>query len=238
MVIDFHKLREKALVDVKEKIKHSVNDDLMIINAISNIEELDKSFNVIVGRLREWFLLMNPELERKVEDNSRFVDIVLKKDYSDTLMGSSLTLRDEEAIMSLALLAQGITKTRDFLIDYLEEKMNVHCKNVLALAGTTIGAKLLREAGSLKRLASLQSGTIQLLGAEKALFRHIKTGAKTPKYGYIVNHPIVIGASIDDKGKSARALADKISVCARLDFFKGDFLGHNYFNDLKNKFVK
>ncbi|MFP4567824.1 MAG: hypothetical protein ACLFN8_02675 [Candidatus Woesearchaeota archaeon] len=236
MTSNFKELREKALSDVKIKIKDSVNKDLMIINAINNMEELDKSFNVIVGRLREWFLLKNPELEHKVEDNQRFVEIIITQDYSKTEMGSDLSLRDNEAIMSLAMLAQGMQKTKEFLADYLDEVMNEHCKNVLALAGSTIGARLLREAGSLKRLASLQSGTIQLLGAEKALFRHIKTKARPPKHGYIVNHPVVMGAR--DKGKAARALADKISMTARLDYFKGEFLGHKYLEDLKQKFTK
>jgi nucleolar protein 56 len=234
----FEELRKKALIDVKEKIKESVNKDLMIINAINNIEELEKSFNVIVGRLREWFLLKNPELEKKVEDNERIVEIILKQEYSKTEMGSDLEPRDEEAILSLALLAQAMTKTKEFLSDYLDETMNNHCKNILALAGATIGAKLLREAGSLKRLASLQSGTVQLLGAEKALFRHIKTGARPPKHGHIINHPIVNGAINQEKGKAARALADKITMCARLDYFKGEFTGHKYFEELKNKFNK
>ncbi|MCC7574242.1 hypothetical protein KO361_01490 [Candidatus Woesearchaeota archaeon] len=235
---DFDEIRKKALLEVKQKIKESVNKDLMIINAISNIEELDKYFNVVVGRLREWFLLKNPELEKKVEDNQRIVDIILQQEYSKTEMGTKLEPRDEEAIMSLALLAQATTKTKEFLTEYLEEIMNDYCKNLLSLAGTTIGAKLLREAGSLKRLASLQSGTIQLLGAEKALFRHIKTGAKPPKYGFIINHPVVTGASIKEKGKASRTLADKISMCARLDFFKGEFLGHKYLEELKTKFNK
>lgn len=234
MVRDFVELRKKALVDVKLKVKKSVNKDLMIINAINNIEELDKSFNVVVGRLREWVLLKNPELERRVEDNSKLVDIVLSQEYSETEMGASFGARDEEALLSLALLAQAMLKTREFLSDYLDEVMNVHCKNLLALAGASIGARLLREAGSLKRLASLQSGTVQLLGAEKALFRHIKTGARPPKHGFIINHPVVTSAR--DKGRAARALADKISIVARLDFFGGEFLGHKYLEDLKGKF--
>lgn len=238
MTNNFEELRRKALIDVKEKIKDSVNKDLMIINAINNIEELEKSFNVVVGRLREWFILKNPELERKVEDNERFVELVIKQEYTKTEMGSELEPRDDEAIMSIALLAQGIIKTKEFLHDYLDEIMNEHCKNVLALAGTTLGSKLIRGAGSLKRLATLQSGTIQLLGAEKALFRHIKTGARTPKYGYLVNHPVVTGAYQADRGKAARALADKISIAARLDYFKGEFLGHKYLEELKNKFNK
>lgn len=236
MTHNFKELREKALIDVKEKIKKSVNKDLMILNAINNIEELEKSFNVIVGRLREWIMLKNPELERKVEDNQKFTEIIITQEYSKTQMGATLDPRDEEAILSLAMLAQGISKTKEFLTIYLEETMAEHCKNLLALAGTNIGAKLLREANSLKKLASIQSGTIQLLGAEKALFRHIKTHARPPKHGYIVNHPVVTNASQSDKGKAARALADKLSIAARLDYFKGEFLGHKYLEELKIKF--
>ena len=236
MTHNFEELRKKAIKDTKQKIKESVNKDLMIINAISNIEELDKTFNVTVGRLREWFSLKNPELENKIEDNQKIVEIIITQQYSKTEMGTELEPRDNEAIMSLALLAQGIQKTKEFLTEYLEETMNNHCKNILALAGTTIGAKLIREVGSLKRLASIQSGTIQLLGAEKALFRHIKSNAKPPKHGYIVNHPVITGAK--DKGKAARTLADKISLAARLDFFKGEFQGHKYLEELKNKFNK
>lgn len=235
---NFEEIRKKALKDTKIKIKKSVNDDVMIINAINNIEELDKSFNVITSRIREWFLIKNPELEKKVEDNERFIEIVLKREYKETEMGANLSSRDDEAIMSLALLAQGIIKTKSFLSDYLDEVMNKHCKNLLSIAGAPIGAKLLREAGSLKRLASLQSGTIQLLGAEKALFRHIKTNSRPPKHGFIVNHQVVSNAKQTDKGKASRALADKISLCARLDFFKGEFLGHKYLEELKNKFNK
>lgn len=235
---NFKEIREKALIDVKEKIKKSVNKDLMIINAINNIEELDKSFNIIVGRLREWIIIKNPELERRVEDNQKFTEIIISQEYSKTEMGATLDKKDEEAILSLAMLAQGMQKTKEFLTNYLEEVMNERCKNILALAGTNIGAKLIREANSLKRLASIQSGTIQLLGAEKALFRHIKTKSRSPKHGYIVNHPVVTGANQSDKGKAARALADKLSIAARLDYFQGEFLGHKYLEDLKKQFNK
>ncbi len=237
-MVDFQDLREKALVDAKRKVRESVNEDSLIINAINNIEELEKNFNAVVSRLREWFSLVNPEFEKKVEDNQAFVHKVLKADFSVSEMGASLSKRDEEAILSVALLAQGILKTKFFLEDYLEEVMGSRCKNVLALAGPSIGARLLREAGSLKRLASLQSGTIQLLRAEKALFRHIKSGAKPPKHGFILNHQVVSGAKPSSRGKASRALADKLSVCARLDFFGGEFLGASYLDELKEKFGK
>ncbi len=238
MSTNYEDMRKKILDETKQKIKESTNEDVMIINAINNIEELEKSFNTITGRLREWFLITNPELERKIQDNQRFTEIILTQKYSKSEMGTPLKQKDMEAVVSLAMIVQGIIKTKEFLTTYLEDTMNDYCKNILALAGTTIGAKLIREAGSLKRLASLQSGTIQLLGAEKALFRHIKTKARPPKHGYIVNHPVVSNAQQSEKGKAARALADKLSTAARLDYFKGEFLGHKYYEELKNKYNK
>ena len=238
MAGDFKDFREKALVDVKRKVKESVDKDLMIINAINNIEELEKTFNSLTSRVREWFSLKNPEFEKSVEDNQRFIDKILSDELDSSEMGAVLDKSDDEAILSLVLLSKGILKTKKFLEDYLVRVMNNHCLNLLSLAGPTIGAKLLREAGSLKKLSMTQSGTIQLLGAEKALFRHIKTGARPPKYGFIVNHQVVSGAKVSERGKAARALADKLSVAARLDFFKGDFLGDKFLEELKLRFCK
>lgn len=236
MDANFEELRKKALENTKQKIKESYSKDLMIINAINNIEELEKSINTLASRLREWFMIKNPELENSVEDNERFVKMVIQGDESLTEMGAELDKDDESAVNALALITQGLVETKTFLLLYLEKTMKEYCRNVYVLAGPTIGAKLLREAKGLKRLASLQSSTIQLLGAEKALFRHIKTGARSPKYGYIVNHPVVINARKDDKGKAARALADKLSIAARLDYFKGEFLAESYFKELQKRF--
>jgi nucleolar protein 56 len=233
---NFEELRKKALELTKGKIKDSYSKDLMIINAINNIEELEKSINSLASRLREWYMIKNPEMENSVEDNENFVKVVLEGGESLSEMGALLDKDDEAAINALALITQGLVETKVFLLIYLEKTMKDYCKNVYILAGPTIGAKLLREARGLKRLASLQSSTIQLLGAEKALFRHIKTGAKSPKYGHIVNHPIVINAKREDKGKAARALADKLSIAARLDYFKGEFLADKYFKDLQKRF--
>jgi nucleolar protein 56 len=233
---NFSEMRKKALLHTKVQIKDSFSKDLMVINAINNIEEIEKSINSLASRLREWYMVKNPELERTLADNEVFVKVVLTEEDAPSEMGAEITADDEAAIQALALITQGLIETKVFLLLYLEKTMKEYCRNVYVLAGPTIGAKLLREAKSLKRLASLQSSTMQLLGAEKALFRHIKTGAKSPKYGHIVNHPVVINAKKEDKGKAARALADKLSIAARLDYFKGEFLADTFLKDLQKRF--
>lgn len=235
---EFEDLRKKNLANAKKKVKESFSKDLMVINAINNIEELDKTINVFSGRLREWFGIANPELTKKVSDNEKFIELVLDDKGEETEMGVSFDTDDKNAVKALAAAAQALVQTKTFYLLYIEKTMHDLCKNVLTLAGPTIGARLLREAGSLKRLASLQSGTVQLLGAEKALFRHIKTGARSPKYGHIINHPLIIEAAKSDRGKVARALADKLSICARLDYFDGEFMADKYLAGLKEKWSK
>jgi len=114
--------------------------------------------------------------------------------------------------------------------------MDKICPNINKIAGTTIGARLLNYAGSLKRIATIPASKIQLYGAEKALFRHLKTGARSPKYGIIHEHPIVLNAK--EQGKAARVLADKIALCAKVDYFKGDFIADKILAELKERFSK
>ena len=115
----------------------------------------------------------------------------------------------------------------------LDEIMEGFCRNLKTVAGTVIGAKLMEKAGSLKKLAVMPASTVQLLGAEKALFRHIKSGAKSPKHGLIHEHPFVNQAKYFEKGKRSRLLADKISLAVRIDFFKGKFIGDKLKGELK-----
>jgi nucleolar protein 56 len=240
----FKEFYNKNLEITKQKIKESVSEDSFIVNAISNINELDRSTNMLIKRLREWFALYLPEYEHMMTNQEIFVQSVIGKSKSDLMkelkvtetMGADL---DEVHVKEIQLLAERIGSLQSLRKeheDYLENIMKEYCPNVLELAGTTIGAKLLELAKSLKRLAMLPASTIQLLGAEKALFRHIKSGSKSPKYGVIFAHQLIQGSKRKDRGKVARVLADKLSLCARLDFFKGEFKGKEYKEMLEERF--
>ena len=116
--------------------------------------------------------------------------------------------------------------------------MKLLCPNITAVAGAVIGAKLLAIAGSLKKLSLFPASTVQLLGAEKALFRHLKTGAKSPKYGILHEHPLIAQAKKKDHGKVARLLADKIAIAAKVDFFKGNYVGDKLKKDIERRIKK
>ena len=109
--------------------------------------------------------------------------------------------------------------------------------NVTAIAGSTLAAKLMVLAGGLKNLAKLPSSTIQLLGAEKALFRFMKNKGKSlpPKYGILFLHPEVTNAPVEVKGKVARAVASELSMAAKTDFYTGENKTEDYKKHLKKR---
>jgi nucleolar protein 56 len=230
----------------RKAVRGSVSEDIMISQAISNITELDRTCNLLVKRLREWYGLYLPELSHQIASNDKFAELVVSKTKDELIkelnveetMGAELKERDMLEILSLANQVISLYELRKMHETYLEEVMREVCPNILEMAGVTIGAKLLELGKGLKNLALLPASTIQLLGAEKALFRHIKTGARSPKYGVIINHPLIQKAKHEDKGKAARALADKLSMCARLDYFKGEFQAKEMRKKLEEKFIK
>jgi len=240
----FDELRRKDLELTRKAVQESVDQDLFIINAVNNIEELQRQMNMFSKRLREWYSLYLPELDRKISDHTDFIKAVLQDDKQGFIksenirvtMGADLKREDIDPILSLARTINSLVEEELLLSDYLEQLMKARCINVTTIAGALIGAKLLRGAGSLKRLAMMRSSTVQLIGAEKALFRHIRTGARPPKYGYLIQHPLVQRVKKEDKGRAARTIADKIFVAARLDYFKGEFLGDQLLKEAEVKF--
>ena len=232
---ELQKLRTQIIEQTKEALRNSTSPDHLIIQSINTVMELDKVTNTLSTRLREWYSLYYPELERKIGDHKKFAELVLKEERAEDSFGSILAKEDLDAIKQLADNILQLIQARYEQEQYLKVVMKKHCPNILSLAGVTIGAKLIDLGRSLKRLALLPASTIQLLGAEKALFRHLKTGARSPKYGILFEHQIIQKAQRKNRGKAARMLADKLSLCARLDFFKGEFKADQYEKEIEEK---
>ncbi len=235
---NYKQFYEINLKETKIKIKESVKFDNFIIQAINNIDELNRTSNTLVKRLREWYELENPEFSRKVSAHEKFVELVVKGDEekTDDSMGAVLTEEDKEPIIELAKEIEKMYLFKQKQEEYIEKIMKKNCPNITAVAGANIGARLMSLAGGMKRLIFFPASTVQLLGAEKALFRHMKTGAKPPKHGIIHEHPIVSKVGKREKGKASRALADKISLASRIDYFKGEFIGDKLREELEERF--
>lgn len=229
---------------VKKAISESVKQEQFIIQSINAIEELDRICNGLSKRLREWYGYYFPEAVERINDNEIFVRTILQKDKNElmkefhiaTSMGPNISSEiekiDIDKILEFARQIQSIYDERESLKNYLEELMKTLCPNINAVAGYIIGAKILEKAGSLKHLSMLPSSTIQLLGAEKALFRHLRNKKiRPPKHGLIINHPFVLDSK--NKGKSARMLSAKISIASKVDYFKGEYIGDKLKEELK-----
>lgn len=242
------KLIHANLAVVKKVVSESVNTDTHIIQAISAIEELDRICNTLVKRVREWYGYYYPELSHHTVDNEQFIKRVLQKTKEEYMMefnesksmgpmlGSSITENDLNMILAFARQVDDMYLEREKLINYIDNTMMAYCPNVYSLTGGLIGAKLLEKAKSLRHLAFLPSSTIQLLGAEKALFRHLRNKKiRPPKHGLILSHPYVMEAKRSDKGTAARMFAAKISIAARVDYFHGEFIGDTLREELEKK---
>lgn len=242
---NLHQFYLKNLQETKQKMRLSVTEDTLLIQAIAAIGQVEGIVDTLVKRLREWYAWYFPELGHLIKEPKEFATLALAKSKSELiselklkesdLMGADLASDDVDAILLLAHEVNDLFVLKEQYGQYLERKMKTFCPNLLTLLGAPLAGKLLEHAGSLKRLATLPSSTVQLLGAEKALFRHLTTGARPPRHGVIVNHPLITKAPNALHGKMARALADRISLCARLDYFKGELRAPQLLKELEER---
>lgn len=223
--------------------------DNMIIQSIWLLDKLDKDINTFAMRLREWYSFHFPELFKIVNENYNFarlaqligdrnqiedpdsiedqVNAILEDEEKSmaviqamkTSMGTEIADVDMENISSFTEKVIHLTEYRQNLLNYLTSRMNNVAPNLSTLIGETIGARLISRAGSLTNLAKYPASTLQILGAEKALFRALKSKGNTPKFGLIYHSAFISKASTRDKGKMSRFLANKCSIATRIDCF-------------------
>jgi nucleolar protein 56 len=233
-------------------VKFNVNRvDNMIIQSIALLDQLDKDVNTFAMRVREWYSWHFPELVKLVNDNIMFARVAqfvknkknLSEDDLDGLedivgdagvaskvldaarasMGTDISEFDMINVCTFAKRVIELHEYRKQLYDYLLSKMHAVAPNLSALIGEMVGARLISHAGSLTSLAKYPASTLQILGAEKALFRALKTRGNTPKYGLIYHSTFIGQASAKNKGRISRYLANKCSSAARIDAFSGWF---------------
>ncbi|KAF5652657.1 nucleolar NOP58 [Fusarium sp. NRRL 25303] len=226
----------------RHKLKFSADKvDSMIIQAIKLLDDLDKELNVYAMRTKEWYGWHFPEMAKILNDNLAYARVILAvgmrtniadSDLSEILpeeietsikaaaeisMGTEITDEDLDNIKLLADQVIVYSNYRTQLSSYLESRMRAIAPNLTALVGYLVGARLIAHAGSLISLAKSPGSTIQILGAEKALFRALKTKHDTPKYGLIYHSSLIGQATGRNKGKIARMLSAKAALGLRVD---------------------
>lgn len=211
-------IREKAIAASKKRIHEVVGRDALVIQAVSALDELNDTSNLLGNRLREWYGLHAPEKLHGVSSPEKCVAIVKKREGGSP-MGLKLEPPDFSIIDRHAVVIEQLFSHKQEVESYLESIMTELAPNLTALGGANIAARLISKAGSLEKLARTPASTIQVYGAERALFKHLLKGTAPPKHGIIFQHPSILGAKRSQRGKIARALAGKLAISARIDLY-------------------
>jgi nucleolar protein 56 len=235
--------------------------DLIVAQGIQTLDSLDQTVNLFMGRLREWYGIHFPELDRLIEKHETYARLVMKlgsregftvealeaenipkertqlvAKAADQSMGADIVESDLAQVQLLAKDVLAFYDLRKSMEDYVDRTMEELAPNIRAVAGALLGARMIAIAGGLQNLAMRPASTIQVLGAEKALFRSLKTGARPPKHGLIFQHTLLHDAKRWQRGKIARVIAGKLAIAARADAFgQGHFIGEKLKADINKR---
>jgi nucleolar protein 56 len=238
-------MRDFTVETTKLRVKGAVEKrDLVVAQAIQTLDELDKTINMLMARVREWYGIHFPELDRLLEKHETYARLVVelgsKENFTaerlekqevpkakaegiakvaEKSMGADLADADLAQIQALCRDVTLLYQLRQSLEGYIDSTMQEVAPNTKYLVGSLLGARLIAVSGGLINLAKRPASTIQILGAEKALFRSLKTGTRPPKHGMIFQHTIIHDAKRWQRGKIARALAGKLAIATRADAF-------------------
>ena len=255
------KLRQFATEFSSFKVKESSGRlDLHIIQAVNALDEIDEIINTIGTRMREWYGLHFPELDNLIQNITTYAYIVKNSksrteitkemllatdlqekkadiiiDFASKSKGGEITEESQSILKDISSRVIELSHLRTNLSSMIESSMEILAPNLKNMLTAVIGARLISRAGSLPRLAVLPASTIQILGAEKALFRALKTGSSPPKHGLLFQHPLIHSAPKWQRGKIARALAAKIAIAARIDEYRHAEIDNSILENLNKR---
>ena len=219
-------LKEACIKAAIKKIREEESKrERRIGEAVNALDDLIKVENILTERLQNWYGFFN-EFE-SIED-------VLKFNLDD----NEINHLEGNSIKKLAEIVVLIEKSKEEIEEYIEKAMQIIAPNLTKIVGYKISARLVAIAGGIDKLAIMPSGTIQLLGAEKALFRHLKSGSPPPKHGVIFMHEMVNKAPRKKRGRIARLLATKIAIAAKADAFTHNYIADDLEKEIKRKYVE
>lgn len=216
-------LLHDATVKLGKMLSSETSEERYVIQAVNAIDETNKAINIMTKRFVEWHSYHFPG-----EKEKDFGEIIAKYD------SSGKTNPENEALKDVASSILALQKTKNRLEKYVEKSMKKLAPNLSYFAAPMISAKLISLAGGLSRLSIMPSSTIHLLGAEKALFRHLKGGGKSPKHGVILQHPLIHQAEHKQRGRIARIFANNIAIAVKADCYSKHFIAEQ----LEKRFKK
>ncbi len=238
-------LMQKVMVELgKLRTREPLPADRFIVQAVRALDDTIEMINLMSERLHEWYGLHFPELADYAREE-RYAKLISEKGVRDSILdaldlqlesvGSELEDKDLEVVRDFASTLLFLYAEKERLEMYIAERMQEAAPNLTSVVGASLGARLISIAGGLKRLSQMPAGTVQLLGAEKALFAHLKQGKRPPKHGVIFQHPTVHRAPYWQRGKISRTMGGKLAIASRVDYYKGDFVGDQLNADIARR---
>ncbi|MFB6190627.1 MAG: hypothetical protein ABEJ91_03580 [Candidatus Nanohaloarchaea archaeon] len=237
--------REEALEAAKDELE-KVDRDRVIVKAVRQLEQTGKSLRKEIESFRDWYSIHFPELEDELDDDSHFLEVLSGEADRDTLdafeslaSGSKGVKLPEKDIEMMEETAEKLSRDlvhREKLEDYIADLCGEEMPNLSKLLEPVLAAKLVSLSGSLEDLAQSPASTIQMLGAEQALFRHLSGQGSSPKHGVLFEHRFVRTLPEDERGKMARFLANKAAIAARMDLYGDKQRGEELRQEAQEKF--
>lgn len=252
-------LRKKAFKKTSERVREELSKrDALIVQAVKTADLVDRTSNLLFEKMRDWHAYYAPELSGfplSAEAYLKAAELGERANYSEQALaqavgaeraqevsravakstGADLSPADLKQLSAFTTEIRSLWNFRKNVEEYVQGLMKQECPNLSAVCGEMLGARLIATAGSLERLSQMPSSTIQVLGAEKALFAHLRKGTKPPKHGIIFQHSALRTKPSKQRGKIARRLAAKIAIASRVDYFKGEFCGDKLAADFEKK---
>ncbi len=244
---ELNEILSKVSIELTKTELRKEKRDQIIMRVVSVLDELEKELNVFSEKLREWYGLHFPEASSMIPSHEKYIELVARHGRRESLedkglaklagksSGMDFSEQDMKELQAFSRALLGLYEIRKRLTKYLEDITRATLPNTSAVAGPVLAARLLVLSGGLDKISKLPSSTIQLLGAEKALFRHLKGEGKAPKYGVLFGHPLIQSAPKELKGKMARLVASKLSLAARIDNFSDRDEGEKMRRDLEEQ---
>lgn len=244
--MDRDDLRDKAIEQTREKLKSAADRDRLMVKAINFLDENNNNFNAEMERFRDWYALHFPELEKEITDDNHLIKILSNglernelnafSEMADNSTGMPLTDEDVEMLEEAYTSLQQKLEMREKIENYVEKVAEEEMPNLQKVLGSLLAARIVALAGGLEEIAKKPSSTVQMLGAEKALFRYLHGEGTPPKHGVLFQHNFVNSLPEDKRGKMARFLANKAVMAARLDQYGDKDKGEELREECREKF--
>lgn len=234
-----------ALEATREELSE-VDREKHLVKAVKMLDSIEGSITEKEERFKDWYSLHFPEFIDEIEDIEHIIKILDSgvekseleafKEMAENSKGSEMTEKEEKIIQTVLNNLQSDINARSDLENYIEDLVKEEMPNLDKILGTFLAARMIALTGGLEEMAKKPASTVQMLGAEKALFRYLRGNGSPPKHGVLFEHEYVNQLPEEQRGKMARFMANKAVMAARVDCYSDKDKGSKFRGEIREKY--